>query len=357
LKFEFITGSVIIFKGLDNPEKIKSIFGIHYLWIEEASEIMDKSKWKVLNDRIRGNPRIFLSFNPIEETHWIKKHFYDFDVEPGETITEERQKQIDTFKSRVTHLHSTYLDNPFVGEKYIQDMEWYKQNDPEHYQVYGLGQWGSISAERPFIEWDRNLSIKPTTYDPSFPVELSFDFNVKATCVVRQTIGNKKIYLEEMHEDINIVTDRIANKYWRSPEIKITGDKSGNNTQQFTSTDRTFYDIIRTQLSEKIYSIKGIYPLLDFTKVPKTNLEHKISRVVCNCMIREWGENFIIDPKMARTINDLKVIPVNAQGGLNKDELNSRDIGHHLDAFRYSIHGFDFETFLSLNRYREFFKK
>ena len=35
----FENGSVIIFAGLDDVEKLKSIYGITGIWVEEASEI------------------------------------------------------------------------------------------------------------------------------------------------------------------------------------------------------------------------------------------------------------------------------------------------------------------------------
>ena len=36
---ELPNGSIILFKGLDDPEKIKSIAGITDIWIEEATEL------------------------------------------------------------------------------------------------------------------------------------------------------------------------------------------------------------------------------------------------------------------------------------------------------------------------------
>jgi len=36
---KFVNGSEILFKGMDDPEKIKSIAGITRIWIEEASEL------------------------------------------------------------------------------------------------------------------------------------------------------------------------------------------------------------------------------------------------------------------------------------------------------------------------------
>ena len=39
LRFNFHNGSKIIFKGLDKPEKVKSINSVSIIWLEECSEI------------------------------------------------------------------------------------------------------------------------------------------------------------------------------------------------------------------------------------------------------------------------------------------------------------------------------
>jgi len=49
----FINGSQILFKGLDDPEKIKSISGITRVWIEEANEL-SLPEFNQLNLRLRG---------------------------------------------------------------------------------------------------------------------------------------------------------------------------------------------------------------------------------------------------------------------------------------------------------------
>ena len=75
--FECIsTMSSIIMVGLDDVEKLKSIHGIDKIWMEEASEDTE-ADFKQINLRLRGkgkNHQIYLSFNPIDENHWIKKY-------------------------------------------------------------------------------------------------------------------------------------------------------------------------------------------------------------------------------------------------------------------------------------------
>ncbi len=76
-------GYQILFCGLDDPEKIKSITPakgvITDIWIEEATEA-EYSAYKQLTKRLRGkskvSKRVTMSFNPILQDHWIYKEFF-----------------------------------------------------------------------------------------------------------------------------------------------------------------------------------------------------------------------------------------------------------------------------------------
>jgi phage terminase large subunit len=128
-------GNMVIFKGLDDIEKIKSITFpkgvLTDIVVEEASEITQKD-FDQLNVRLRGKAKvpfqITMLLNPIINTHWIKKEFIDF---------KSYQK-----KFPVTLLKTTYLDNDFIDEDYKAVLEGYKDIDYEFYKVYCLGEWG-----------------------------------------------------------------------------------------------------------------------------------------------------------------------------------------------------------------------
>ena len=60
LKFRFPNGSQIIFKGMDKPEKVKSINGVSIVWLEECSEIKYEG-YKELLGRIR-TPNVSMHF-------------------------------------------------------------------------------------------------------------------------------------------------------------------------------------------------------------------------------------------------------------------------------------------------------
>lgn len=123
----FANGSQILFAGLDDVEKLKSIYGITGIWIEEASELLE-SDFNQLDIRLRGETRqykqIILTFNPISMQHWLKRRFFDH-------------------KDKRARIHeSTYKDNRFLDDEAKRTLEAFRDQDEYFYQVYCLGMWG-----------------------------------------------------------------------------------------------------------------------------------------------------------------------------------------------------------------------
>lgn len=127
MRIAFPNGSEILFAGLDDVEKLKSIYDITGIWIEEASELLE-GDFNQLDIRLRTKTpyylQIILTFNPISITHWLKKRFFD-KSDPRATVHE-----------------STYRDNRFLTPEAVQTLEGFKDTDEYYYTVYCLGQWG-----------------------------------------------------------------------------------------------------------------------------------------------------------------------------------------------------------------------
>lgn len=125
----FPNGSEILFSGLDDVEKLKSIYNITGEWLEEASELTE-ADFNQLDIRLRGKTKyykqIIITFNPVSVTHWLKKRFFDT-PDPDD---------------RVRVHESTYKDNRFLDEENIRVLESFKDIDEYYYQVYCLGMWG-----------------------------------------------------------------------------------------------------------------------------------------------------------------------------------------------------------------------
>lgn len=124
-------GSQIMFSGLDDVEKLKSIEGVTSIWCEEATELTQED-FEQLDLRLRGEhgclKQIILTLNPISEQHWIKRIFFD-DPMQG-----------------VFTLHTTYLDNAFIDAEYKMVMENKKKTNPRYYNIYALGNWGTAEG-------------------------------------------------------------------------------------------------------------------------------------------------------------------------------------------------------------------
>lgn len=189
-------GAMIVFKGLDDIEKIKSITfptgPLTDVVIEEASEITQKD-FDQLNVRLRGQAKvpfqITMLFNPISDQHWIKKEFFD-----------KRSYQKDF---EVEILKTTYLDNEFIDDDYRAILEGYKDIDFEFYRVYCLGEWGAFSdiifnnwtfGQSPYLEEEYDAVYVGMDFGfehPSVIVKIGFKDGVMYTfdelCVFKHT--------------------------------------------------------------------------------------------------------------------------------------------------------------------------
>lgn len=127
MKILFPDGSEILFAGLDDVMKLKSIYEITDMWIEEASELLEED-FNQLDIRMRGaSPyvqQMIVTFNPVSIMHWLKRRFWDT-KDPDALVHE-----------------STYKDNRWLPERNIKVLESFKDKDPYYYTVYCLGEWG-----------------------------------------------------------------------------------------------------------------------------------------------------------------------------------------------------------------------
>jgi len=127
-------GNAIIFRGADDPAKIKSIksskFPIAVAWFEEIAEFKTEDEIStIVNSIVRAELddglkyKIYMSYNPPKRKQsWVNKKF--------ET----------KFVSKNTYVHhSTYLDNPHVSKAFIEEAEEVREKRPNKYEWEYLG--------------------------------------------------------------------------------------------------------------------------------------------------------------------------------------------------------------------------
>ena len=132
-------GAQILFAGLDDVEKVKSITPrngvLTDVWMEEATEA-EYGDYKQLDKRLRGYSkhvkRLTLSFNPIYKTHWLYTEFFGI-WEDGKQYAESE---------RLSILKTTYKDNRFLTPDDVTALE--EEKDEYFRNVYTYGNWGVL---------------------------------------------------------------------------------------------------------------------------------------------------------------------------------------------------------------------
>lgn len=152
MKITYKNGSHIVFSGLDDSEKLKSIHGITGIWVEEATDLTQKDTQEIdrrAREKSDEPVQITWSFNPISRKHHLLKRFFC-----------DAHGKIP--RDNVCYIHSTYIDNRSnLDETFIDELVTLKQRDPEDYRVYALGEWGSgepgLIFQRRFLKYWHTL--------------------------------------------------------------------------------------------------------------------------------------------------------------------------------------------------------
>jgi len=183
------SGCVMMFRGLDDVEKVKSITAPRGVFtdlrVEEATECSE-TDIDQLGIRMRGLSRVpkreLYSFNPIFRSHWLcKKHF------SGELVKYRRTADKLIF-------HTTFRDNKFLTQ---QDRNKLLSYTGYYRDVYADGKWG-VLGNLIFTNWkvaDLSGMMFDTvrygldfgfTNDPSALVEVAIQSNTRTIYITRE---------------------------------------------------------------------------------------------------------------------------------------------------------------------------
>lgn len=148
ISIEFKNGSRIIFKGMDNPEKLKSVHNVSIVWLEEATEISVEG-FKEVVGRLRHPTQslhIIITNNPVSKSSWVYKRFFidnDDINNPIVTLDDKElyEKRI-IKKGNIYYHHSVCTDNFFLPPSYIEQLDEMKKYDPDLYRIAREGKFG-----------------------------------------------------------------------------------------------------------------------------------------------------------------------------------------------------------------------
>lgn len=191
-------GSVFLFKGMDDPEKIKSITDITDIVIEEATEL-NLEDFTQLDIRLRPPadikyPQMFLMFNPVSKANWCYKRWFE---------TEN--------KDRTNIIHSTYIDNKFLTGPYKQTLEDLKETNPNYYKIYCLGQFATLD-KLIFPIWSKRIINTEEVQKFNFWCGLDFGYVNDPSAITwgRYDKINKVLYITGEYTKKGLTNDIIA---------------------------------------------------------------------------------------------------------------------------------------------------
>ncbi|MBD5199381.1 MAG: PBSX family phage terminase large subunit [Bacteroidales bacterium] len=399
-------GARIDFKGLDDSEKIKGISNYKRVCMEEMSEF-DLADFKQIRKRLRGKKgqQIIATFNPIKETHWIKKDVFDketwndlpMEIElygnalPLELckvksirenatkyVLNPRTGEMDEHKPNMVIIQTTYLNNfwvvgspdgryGFYDSQCIADFEYDRINDPDYYNVYALGEWGVIrTGSEFFASFNRGRHCKKCEYNPDLPIHISVDNNrlpyISITYWQVDTSDGTRIY--QIGETCAGSPDNSARKAaklvakrlngWNPEKIFLHGDATTRAGNTIDDEGRSFLDLFISSLKEEGIEVTDC--------VGKRNPSVPMSGEFINAIFEGVFEDIsiFIDEECAVSIEDYLSVQKDANGAILKTKVKNKitgqtyeEHGHLSDTFRYVICDVLREQFLAFSNRRK----
>lgn len=247
----------IIFKGLDDPQSLRSVNGIggH---LEEASLLSERAFLEFLGRLRQAEPeipiRVVLTTNPQSTRGWLYEHFVRRE---GVTVEKIRDKEIKVHRRRV---QASTLENPHVSDAFLATLR--GSYDEEMYRIMVLGEDGDYSSGLVVKGWSL-ANIEDIFYNPGLRIYLTCDFNVDPMCwALAHRVNGEYLFFDEIvRENTNIVDTaaEFARKYQaHEAGIIITGDASGNHRGDLAAqANTTRYDVLVKTLSD--YGVKNFH--------------------------------------------------------------------------------------------------
>lgn len=335
------TGNYILFRGMDKPDAIKSVKDItHVVW-EEAFEIKDWQGITVVDKSVRtpklkfgGIHKHYFPFNPDNINHPLYEVFYD--------ESEEKKRRYKPYRDNALLLHTTYKDNKFVPQTFINLIEADRIANPERFLVDGLGQWGMIRETGLFyrhFDYVKNVEegLYDRVYDSRAPLHITFDFNVYPYI----SLAISQLHYDEIEHELQACTideiclddnasagdlrktvEAFLKKYRRhTGKVIVCGDRAGHSRKTNSIPDfATIFNMMqKTPTSQYQQQRTNKGTIEKFNPYPEYE-ELGCSFVVVDNTIRDKNPRLILRQNFFERLHlgKLKVLPLSpAYGTIN----------------------------------------
>lgn len=331
-KIEFKNGSVILFRHLQEPNKLKSL-NLGFVELEEMSDTPE-STFKMLLSRLRQTIkpeweemgfkyRLFGHTNPEASKGWIYKYFVE--------------QKPDNYRL----IQAPTTQNKFLASDYVESLK--EIYDPEYYRINVLGEFGDYTSGL-VVKNFASDNVASITYQSDMDLHLTWDFNVDPmSCILAHRYGGKVFFFDEVIKENSTTQNTIDEVIRRYPNhrgrIIINGDASGDNRS--TQSEWSNYVIIGNAL-KRHYPNKIIS--LDI-RPSNPRIKHRIAAfnaMVCDCY---GNRKILVDKKCEKLLYNIynlkyKVgtdevdVPSYAQ---IKNDYSLKFLEHPFDAASYLV--------------------
>lgn len=402
-----INDAKIDFSGLDDPEKIKGISNYKRVLLEEWSEF-DEADFKQIRKRLRGKrgQQIICTFNPISQTHWIKKKVFDEEVwteipmqavvngtrvpeklcrvksvriNSAKNVLNHRTGEIETHSPDMVVIQSTYLNNFWVvgspNGKYgyydsqcIADFDRDRVRDPEYYNVYALGEWGVLRTGGEFLSsFNVGVHTKAVEYDSELPIHISIDNNVLPFISIsywQADLSGDKV-LRQIGETTasspnntarraaKIVAERLLGEF-NTDKVFLHGDATTRASNTIDDEKRSFLDLFIQTMEENGVSVHDVVG----TKNPSVPISGEFVNAILDGHID--GVSLEIGNNCLASIEDYQSVQKDANGSILKNRVRDRasgqsyeEHGHLTDTMRYFVTDVLSEEFMRFSNRRK----
>jgi phage terminase large subunit len=181
--YRFPNGSMVEFFGADNEQKLRGRKR-DILWINEANEL-NFEEFTQLN--MRTTEKLIFDFNPSENFHWL----YDLIMRKESVL-----------------IHSTYKDNPFLGESQINEIEELINYDESYYRIYALGEKGAAKTTI-YTHWKYFEGDIETADMTIYGVDFGYNH---PNCLIECKFKGNDVYVKELIYQSGLTSDDLVQR-------------------------------------------------------------------------------------------------------------------------------------------------
>lgn len=318
-----LNGNLLLARGLDKPDKTKSIKDPTLIWYEEADQITEASftesslSLRSSQDDVRLEE--WITFNPRNESSWINKKFF-----PVKNSYERADGNFHFVKSiypETTILHTNYTDNEFIKKARIKRLLSLQYEDDNYYKVNTLGLWGGALKGLIYTDWTA-VDELPTGGDDIFALDYGYN---NPTALLHIVYYENELYIKELLYETELDHTDVVKRF------RALSDVLRNKLIIADSAAPELIKLLRKSGFNAIPAAKGSGSVKDgiiFVKQFKLNIVKSSINTIDEIRAYKWKED---------------------RDGNAIDEPVKVD-DHAMDAMRYGVHTYGKKHWQVLNK-------